>query len=118
MKLIKPTILGLSVIVTFSFVVLSGEHSNKAPEGVQMKGDDRAVAKSGYEFYRVNDRQVGVRRKVDGKVVEGRFWCGCTAGDLEKGTCSFFVDKETVTCKPYGGCTKCKLSTQPPIKVQ
>ena len=111
MKIIRWSVFLLSIAVAFSVVSVSGE-KKKMPEGVELKTHDHAVAQRGYEFYRVSDREVGVRQK-SGKVVEGRLWCTCTEGEANAECVIRQVDKNTVKCQEHGGCRKCEVSLRP-----
>ncbi len=84
------------------------DETRKAPEGVELRGDDRAVAKEGYEFYRVKDRQAASRRKSgSGKKITGEYTCTCTQG---QGSCDLKITSDSLTCVPGSECQKCQLT--------
>jgi hypothetical protein len=107
----KLTIYVLAIAVAFGNVGNSAE-TRKAPEGVELRGDDGAVAKAGYEFYRVNDRKAASRRKAaspgSGKAITGEYTCTCTQGT---GSCNLKLTSDSLTCTPAAECGKCQLKT-------
>lgn len=104
----KATIYVLAIAVAFGTPAYSDE-KKKAPEGVELRGDDGAVAKAGYEFYRVNDRKAASRRKAgSGKAITGEYTCTCTEGT---GSCNLKLTSDSLTCSPAAQCGKCQLKT-------
>ncbi len=85
------------------FAQRSNRSENKRVEGATIR-DNKATLKAGYEFVRVSENKVSIRRMRTNDI-GGSFTCLCGKGD---GSCSASVSGSVLICLPEsceGSCT-------------
>ena len=104
MKIIIIAAVALAIAIPLCvFAQRSNRSENKRVEGATIR-DNKATLKAGYEFVRVSENKVAIRRMRTNEI-GGSFTCLCEKGD---GSCSVSVSGSVAICLPAsceGSCT-------------